>query len=249
MTGRIYVLCGSEPRMREAFSGLTDCSITFAAQTDAIPESAECAVISQEFAGEALDSTVAVLKRRQLTVAVASFAAPEQAQDALADCGADDIIFLPLSGKLLEKRLKLLSGSASVRNEPLNFDAFDHIHEANQGRGAFLVEERDFTTVFRFLSRILERLDKKAQMVIFQFESPCGPIEISEDIRNFTRIVQACLRRGDISAVCGMQVLLILVGTNAEDAHRVIRRLTDTFAAHYYDSCSRITYEMRELNS
>ena len=248
MIGNIVVLSGVDTRVKAAFDKLQGFAVTFVAEASAVPSNADCVVVSYEYAGTRLPGIVQELRTRRLPVAAASFISDEAQQNALSDCGADDVIFLPLCPSLLQKRLNMLMCSIVKLNVPLDFEAFERIRDANQERGAYLVEEHDFTTVYRFISRILERLDKQAQLVIFDFINPLGSIELSEDIRNFSKIVRACLRRGDIFAVCDTRILLILVGTNLEDGLRVIKRLTDTFESHFYNSYSKIRYEMREIN-
>lgn len=249
MTGKVTVLCGDDQRLREAFSDLANFEVAFAEKSSDITISTDCVVVSQSFVEPDLRSNVMELKMLRLPVAIASFADSAEEQNALAESGADDVIILPLCSKLLQNRLQQLVKSAvkGVKALP-NFEAFERIREANQGRGSFLVEEHDFTTVYCFVSRILERLEQKAQLVILDFSNPMGSVELAEDIRNFTKIVRACLRRGDIFAVCDTRIMLILVGTNLDDGLRVLKRLTDTFEAYYYNSYSKIRYEMREIN-
>jgi len=246
MSKHIAVVCG-DAAQQALFSDLAGIRTAFAADLDSIPKDTDCVVLSQEQAGAQLAAQIEKLHGLLYTVAVLSADRTEGNQDVLADCGADDILFLPMSKKLLARRLTQIAESRLHGDTAVDFAAFDRIGEANQGRGAFIVQEHDFTNIYRFVARILERLEKQAQMVIFNFDNPFGVIGATEDVHNFSKIVRACLRRGDISAASGTKVLLILLGASAEDAQGVVKRLTDTFASHYYDAESKITYEMREI--
>lgn len=242
MEKKIVVL-GGDAGISAAFSELSGLNVTFTEQPEDIGADFACAVVADKCAG-----AIAALKQLGLPVAAVTADAAPETQDRLLEQGGDDVLVLPMSAKLLQKRLSALTESIAHSAEPVDFASFDRIREANKGRGAFIVEEHDFTNVYRFVTRILERLDKKAQMIIFNFKSACGPIAETEDVENFMKIGQACLRRGDISAVCGAQVLLILLGADDGDGKKIAKRLTDTFEAHYVDATSRITYEIREIN-
>ena len=242
MEKKIVVL-GGNADISAAFSGLSGLAVSFAEKPEDVGADAACVVVAEQCA-----DAIAALKQQGIPVAAVTSDAAAETQDRLLDCGADDVLVLPMSAKLLQKRLIALTEQPLHSAEPVDFASFDRVREANKGRGAFIVEEHDFTNVYRFVSRILERLDKKAQMIIYNFKSPCGPIAETEDVDNFMKIGQACLRRGDISAVCGTQVLLILLGADEGDGNMVAKRLNDTFEAHYLDATSRITYEIREIN-
>lgn len=248
MTGKVTVLCGGDQLVREAFSGLDAFEVAFAEKATDITIGSDCIVFAPAYANGNLRGTVKELKLLRLPVAVAAANPSDEEQDAMAESGADDVILVPLCAKLLQKRLQVLMKSVvrGIKVQP-DFNAFERIREANLGRGSFFVEEQDFTTVFCFISRIIERLDQQAQLVIMDFSNPMGPVELAEDIRNFSKIVRACLRRGDIFAVSETKILMILIGTNLDDGLLVIKRLTDTFENHYYNSFCKIRYEMREI--
>lgn len=246
---KITVFCGSEPRLIDAFSGLDEVDVRFAAREADIAEDSEAVILSQDYAADHIVRMIRMFKAKMIPTAVATFDRSEATQDLLLDYGADDVVLLPMSRRLLQKRLVALTESSMMTTGPIDFAAFDRIREANQGRGAFIVHEKDFTNIYRFVSRILERLDKSAQMIIFNFSADDHGYVESDDIYNFVKILQACLRRGDISAICGKQVLLILMGTDTAGGEIVVKRLLSTFEGHYYDSDCTITYEMRQINS
>lgn len=249
MDKKIAVLCGDEPQLSAALSRLDEFSFSFVSGPDDISADSRCVLISQDYSGGRITEIIRDVQKLPVSVAVASADGSAENQELLLDCGADDVITFPIASRLLEKRLTALAESSVLSVDNLDLEVFERISEADQGRGAFIVEEHDFTNIFRFVSRILERLDKKAQMVIFDFNNPLGQLGATDDVYNFVKIVKACLRRGDISAICGTKVLLLLLGADTADGQQVVKRLTDTFESHYYDAMSTITYEIREINS
>lgn len=240
----ITVLCGEAPQ-NSPFQTLAGYDIRFASNLSEIGET-DCLLVSDDWFD--LAGAFAEAAKRGLPAAALTDDGTEASLSELLDMGADDVFVMPQPRRLLVRRLEALLAQGKDSSLPVDFAAFERIRVANQGRGAFLVEEHDFENVYRFVMRILERLDKKAQMVIFSFSSPCGPIAETEDVEIFVRIGLACLRRGDICAVVDSQVLLILLGAGSEDGALVVKRLTDTFASHYADATSKITYEMREIS-
>ena len=246
---KITVFCGSEPHIIDAFSGITEFAVRFASTPEEIADDSEAVVLSQDYAGDRIVTMIRDLTANPTPAAVATYDHTVATQDLLLDYGADDLFVLPASSRLVAHRLEALADRAVMPEGHIDFAAFDRIREANQGRGAFIVNEQDFTNIYRFVSRILERLDKSAQLIIFNFDTDDHGFVETEDIYHFVKIVQACLRRGDISAVCGKQVLLILMGTDTAGGELVIKRLRSTFEGHYYDSDCTITCKIRQINS
>ena len=249
MIRKLTVYGGDAPWLRPSLTALGgDFQVAHAAE-DATPVDSDCVLLTQEFAGDKLADRIRALRKLLIPVAVATYDGSAGNQEFLVGCGADDVIVFPIPGKLLEKRLEALSGSSVFSQADVDFSAFDRIREANQGKGSFIVQQHDFANIYRFVMRLLERLDQKAQLIIFTFTSDCGPVIESEGIMNFLRIVQACLRRGDISSVCGRQVFMILIGADELGGHTVIQRVLNAYAAHFDDDSCEITFEMREISS
>lgn len=210
---------------------------------------ADCVLISQQHAGNQLTSVIGTLKPFHIPCAVVTYDGTLENQEQLLALGADDVIVLPISTPLLRSRIRALSEVPVRFDEDLNFAAFDRIMESQQGNGSFIVAEHDFMNIYRFVTRILERLEQRAQFIMFSFKSDPGPFIESESVLHFLKIVQTSLRRGDISSVYGKQVLVILLGADAEGGQRVIDRVISTFNVHYnMDESCEVTYEMREIS-
>ena len=209
---------------------------------------ADCALISQQHAGNQLRSIIDQLKVFRIPCAVVTYDGTLENQEQLLQCGADDVIVLPIAAALLRNRIQLLSEATVRSDEEMNFAAFDRIIESKQGNGSFIVAENDFMNIYRFVTRILERLDHQAQLILFSFKSDLGPFIESDGVLKFLKIVQTSLRRGDISSVYGKQVLVILMGANEEDAQHVSQRVIGAFNAHYnMDESCNVSYEIREI--
>lgn len=212
---------------------------------------ADCVLLSQQYAGNQLLSALAQLKSFHIPCAVVTYDGSLENQEQLLECGADDVIVLPLSPVLLRRRiLSLTEMHVASGDAEINFAAFDRIYESNQGSGSFIVAEHDFMNIYRFVSRILERLEQRAQLIIFRFRSDEGPFIESESVLHFLKVVQTCLRRGDISSMYGKQMLVILMGADAANGQQVVSRIISTFNAHYnMDESTEVTYEMREISA
>ncbi|HAJ96180.1 MAG TPA: hypothetical protein DCO72_00355 [Ruminococcus sp.] len=210
---------------------------------------ADCVLISQSYAGNGCTEFIAQLKQLRIPCAVVTFDRDIDNQEYLLQCGADDVITLPICTELLKKRIHALTDMPVHSDEEMTFTAFDRIMESNQGNGSFIVAEHDFMNIYRFVSRLLERLDQKAQMIIFNFASEEGPFMESDQILHFLKIVQTTLRRGDISCAYARQVLVILMGADEDGGNGVAKRVISTFDAHYnMDESCEVTYQMREIN-
>lgn len=247
MNQKVTVYRGNAPWFRPFASALHELQIVKTDDED-LPSDSECVLIPQDYAGEKLVRMVKSMKNLLIPVAVITHDGTADNQEYLLESGADDVIVMPIVPRLLEKRLLNLGATSALTRTNVNFTAFERIREANQGHGAFVVQENDFANIYRFVVRILERLEQKAQLIIFTFNSDFGPFIETGTVFDFIKIVQAVLRRGDISSVYGRQVFVILMGTDAENGSKVVRRMLDTFEAHCNDDSCEITYEMREIS-
>ena len=248
MNQKVTVYYGDYPWFQPYASAMHSLRVV-ATNDEELPTTSECVLIPQEYAGEKLVRMIRSMKNLLIPVAVATHDGTTDNQEYLLECGANDVIVLPIAAQLLEKRLLSLGAGSVLTRTNVNFAAFDRIREVNQGRGAFVVQENDFANIYRFVVRILERLEQKAQLIIFTFNSDFGPFIETGTVFDFIKVVQAVLRRGDISSIYGRQVFVILMGTDAENGERVVKRMLDTFTAHYGDDTCEITYEMREISS
>ncbi len=249
MSKNVTIICGDEQWFRSQFPELEDFRFRMVSSAQEVAQDSECVLISQEFAGDRLLEMLRTMKQLLIPAGVVTFQSDRDNQDYLMDCGAEDVLILPMAGRLLQKRLHALAGSSVLPHTSVDFAAFDKIREANQGNGSFVVQENDFANIYRFVVRLLDRLDQKAQLIIFNFDSDLGPFIEIGNVYNFIKIVQAVLRRGDICSICGQQVFVILLGADAESGQKVVKRMIDTFDAHYNDDTCEITYEMREIRS
>lgn len=210
---------------------------------------ADAVLISQDYAGSRMAEVVKQLRQFGTPCAVVTFDGTVENQEYLLGCGADDVLVLPMCKAILKKRLHALIETPAPADAELSFLAFDKITESSAGNGSFIVPEHDFLNIYQFVVRLLERLDQKAQLIIFRFSSDFGPMMESDSILHFLKVVQTSLRRGDISSVYGRQVLVILVGADAEGGRLVAERVIGAFNAYYNsDESCEVTCEMREIN-
>ena len=209
----------------------------------------DCVLISQQYAGNQISSAIAQLKELHIPCAVVTYDNTVENQSYLLGCGADDVFILPMCVELMRRRIHALTDLQVQSAGGLSFAAFDRITESNSGTGAFVVAEHDFISIYRFVARLLERLDQRAQLIFFRITNEDGPFAEADSVLHFLKIVQASLRRGDICCVAGSQIMMILMGSDAAGGHLVINRITGAFNAHYnMDESCEVSCQMREIN-
>ena len=209
---------------------------------------ADCVLLSQQFVGSRLADTIRHLKEFHIPCAVVTYDTALENQERLLALGADDVIVLPLCTELLRKRILSLAETPAHSDAEMNFAVFDRILEATQGNGSFIVAEHDFMNIYRFVSRVLERLEKQAELLIFNFSCEEGPFLESSSALHFLKVVQTSLRRGDIICNYGKQILVILMGSDEQTSRQVAERVIGAFNAHYnMDESCTVTCQMREI--
>ena len=219
-------------------------------QLNDISSDFDCVLVPEAADDDKLDEILRKIKIKLLPAAVITFNNDPDYLERILDCGADDVIVLPMPAKLIKHRILSLCSNSAFSEDPVDFRLFDNIAASNTGGGSFIIQENDFANIYRFVLRLLERLDKKAQLLIFKVDSRFKSSFIEpEIIHTFSNVVQTCLRRGDISSLHGRQVFVILIGSDEEGGRIVAKRLIETFYAHCNDDAYDITYEIREINN
>lgn len=250
MADKIAAFIGtSDDKTDGYFSGLDEIIIR-KSDIDSISPDTDCVIIFQDGLGSDIKKAIEQLKKPFLPVAVATTNNdPDNLEDIL-DCGADDIIVLPMPKRLIKQRLTALCRISLSYSGAVDFALFDNIAASNKGMGSFIIQEDDFANIYRFVMRLLERFEKSAQLIIFNIESRFKDSFIEPEIvHTFLHVVQTCLRRGDISSLHGRQIFVILMGSDKEGGSLAAKRLIETFYAHCDDDAYDITYEMREINN
>ena len=213
-----------------------------------IPPDAACVLISPEFAGENLREIVRSIRRKNCPLAAVTGSLTDEAEEALLDSGITHIMKLPVSETLLKKRLAALTVSSSG-TESVEFNLFRQMTQDNELRGAYVVKEADFSNIYRFVQRLQERMDKQAQLVTFSFHTRLHTPADSDTLEGGFRIVQKCLRRGDIACVYGTTILAILMNADQSGAEGAAKRIVQTFEAYCCDSIYTMKYEMQTIKS
>lgn len=209
----------------------------------------DCVLISQDLISDDLHNTINEAKRQFLSVGVLTFDGSSENLDKMLEYGADDVIVLPMPAQLIKKRLETLCSNSVLSPDPVDFSLFDKIAESNRGSGSFIIQDNDFTNIYRFVLRMLERLDQNAQLIIFTVSTRIKGFIEPEIIQNFSNVVRTTLRRGDISSIHGRQLFVILMGADKEGGQIAAKRLVETYFAHYDDGIYDISYEIREINT
>lgn len=168
-------------------------------------------------------------------------------QEMLCAMGYDDVFFMPLCKTLLRRRI--LSLTEFDGTGALSFESLSEM-KADSKNGAYTVQSHDFTNIYRFILRLLERLGKSAQMLHLTL---CCDDECSEEAQqNVMKIlagaVQGCLRRGDISSVFSKdQVIVLLMGADDDGGHLAANRIVSSFYSECDDDSFELNYNIREI--
>ena len=227
---------------RGYLSALRDIETVFLESAD-VPADCSCVVISQKAAGSSLTKLVSEFQTRQFPVCVFTYDGSVENQEVLCDSGTDDVIVLPVSPALLEKKIGLLVEAKA----PADFSFVDELGVEDKGQGSFFVQEKDFRSLYEFVSRFLERLGQKAQLLTFNMTSRFNIIE-PEMLGAFASVAQRFLRRGDICCRKGAKLYVVLVGADRKSGVAVAERLLATFWGICSEDAYDVGYDIREIN-
>lgn len=153
--------------------------------------------------------------------------------------------------RFFDEKKNGLMGDMSESN--INIELLLEICSAGKNnKGAFNVEYDGFRRIAEFVARSLDRSDKEVQMVLFTLH-PEG--KMAEDIafRNkYMDTLQECaqesLRRGDvITKFNGVQFLLILMDTSAENTNRIVQRIFHRMIEKTGNMPVNISFDVRSI--
>ncbi|MBQ9899083.1 MAG: hypothetical protein IJM44_06480 [Ruminococcus sp.] len=213
-----------------------------------IPIGCGTIIVNADYMGDQLGDIIARAKAAGTEVAVAAQSPDADEQDRLFALGADDVLSLPLGMRTAEKRIKTYRGAASSEAASgLNMESIMHITE--DGRGSYQVPEEEFESIYRFVLRILGRVGSGAQVIVVKLERPAeAEDEAGRVMEILSRAVHNCLRRGDMTAVCGRdKVLVLLIGANDDGGHLAVNRLVNSFYSECTDSRFELSYDMKTV--
>ena len=214
-------------------------------------DEADVFLLCQEFLGGNLPETINIIKKNMKSSAVLTGDNSLENQEYLCSAGVDDIIFLPVCSEFLMKRIAFLNASKNdvLEKSSVNMACFSKLEETNGGNGAYLVHRQNFGDIYKFVLRIMERLEKKCQVLIFSLEKNknCRK-ETDEVMEVLSDAVQICLRRGDIFSVCeSNQIVVILMGADDDGGHLVANRVVSNFYSKCCDCNFKLKYDIKEI--
>ena len=213
-------------------------------------------LVSEEYCGGAIGTVIADIQTyerfRDVPVAAVTSECSCENQEILLGMGFDDVVRLPISGQLLIRRLRGIA-AVSLRESSEHMMNIDSIMEINDGdSGAYCVRSVDFTNIFRFVLRVLERTQKNAQMLVMKLDhiGDKTPAENRRTMSILAESVRKCLRRGDMSSVCGDdRVVILLIGADDEGGHLVASRIVSSFYSKCADDSYELSYDIREVRT
>ena len=171
-------------------------------------------------------------------------------QDIFLSIGFDDVICQPLCAKLLLRRAQTLALTQHGSEKVMTLDSIMSIKDGDEG--AYCVRSMDFTNIFRFVLRVLERSGKDAQILVLTLNSDGKDSSSARKsvMSILSEAVRLCLRRGDISSVCGEDKLMVLlIGADDEGGHLVASRIVSSFYSECTDDSYELLYDIREIKA
>ena len=212
------------------------------------PDDTDCLIVSCEAAGDDLAKVIFVAKAKNIPV-IAAANTDCAGQERLFALGADDILQLPASEKLLARRIEELICYCSESDELLpDFLDLSDISIENSESGSFKVQEHDFMNLYRFVLRLLERVNESAQILVFTLNCDFDDAAEQQLYDQLSAAVHKCLRRGDISSKCqNGKILVLLVGANDDGGHLVANRIMNNFYGDCDDDSCSLSYNIREI--
>lgn len=222
----------------------------------------DAVVVNADFAGEKLQELVRTVRSaagyRKIPIVFFTKNNSSEWLSSLCDLGADDVFVLPLCRELIVRRLNTLTDAygseEKVGNDTASFDFDEFIEMVSEKniKGAFCVRQNEFTNLYRFIIRGLDRSRKSVQVIMLTLN--CNkehelPEEDEKVMKQLSEAVQLCLRRGDISTVCSKnQVVILLVGADDDGGHLVANRILSSFYSECDDDSFELLYDIREVN-
>ncbi|MCR5599952.1 MAG: hypothetical protein K6G33_04325 [Ruminococcus sp.] len=216
----------------------------------------ECDVIfvSADYCGSSIGTVIENLRSsdRFGDIPAAAFVNENscEEQEHLLSLGFDDIICQPVCSRLLVRRAKALALMHSCDEETLSVENL--MDEKDGGEGAYCVCSVDFSNIFRFVMRVLERTGKDAQILVLKLNSDRNKSTAASKsvMSTLSEAVRMCLRRGDMSSVCGdNEMLVLLIGADDEGGHLVASRIVNSFYSECTDDTYELSYDIREVKA
>ena len=243
---KIIILSTPDDELSSNLHAPDSAVLSFWDSPNVLPDTA-CVLISQRYIGEKLAETAAMYDKRNIPYAVVTFDKSEENEERLLDAGVSQILKLPMQASLLKKRISALLHASEHYSSDTGFAIFAQMAEGDSQRGAYVVQESDFTNIYKFVLRLQERMDKQAQLIRFTFHTRLKmPLEPGT-LETAFPIVQKCLRRGDIASIFGDSIYAILIGAEQDGAKIAADPIVTTYTSHIRDSIYSLKYEMRAI--
>lgn len=216
---------------------------------DSVPEGADCIIVSQEFTGNSLEAVLAEAEKLNISVLAVTTNSDAENQEYLLGLGAEDVVTLPVCAELLSKRIKNLNSLYRESSRVLSdLSRPEDLYVENGGMGSLKVPQHDFINLYRFVLRLLERMEVSAQMLVFSLNFKDAPADDSQLTDLLSSAVHKCLRRGDISTKCESgRIVVILLGANDDGGHLVANRIVSNFYSECDDENYKLTYDICEI--
>ena len=219
----------TEPRFGDDFS--TEC--------DAV-------IVSARYAAGRLPSVLLKAQTLGIPAAVVCETPDCTQQDSFFKMGADDVIFIPLSKEMLARRIRSMCLMQQDKCRAISMESILRIAEV--GRGSYEVRAEDFEGIYRFVLRLLERVGISVQIIVMKLHFNGGSYDGGEMMERLSESVHNCLRKGDITSVCGTdRMMILLIGANDEGGHLAASRIINSFYGACTDERFEVSYDIKAV--
>ena len=142
----------------------------------------------------------------------------------------------------IEQTRALVSGL----NQEDDQEIFKLVCEEHESKRAFFCSFGVFQNIVALEQRHLSRTGQRSTLVIVSLDNAASP---NTDVRRLERILQEGLRTGDpVARLTAGSYILMLTGTDADDAQIVTNRLDCTFHRTYRHSTARLSFRISALH-
>lgn len=129
------------------------------------------------------------------------------------------------------------------------------LSRSDSGHGAYMLDFENFSHIYNFIKRFVERNNNEVVSVLFQakhlnLETNEAAEEVTRALEMLDKAIYTSLRRVDISTrYSSIQTMVILLDTNVECAKKVVERILECFHKLYLGDAVSVSYSLAEIKS
>lgn len=145
-------------------------------------------------------------------------------------------------------------GMDSLEQEQLDVQQLiQRVAERKEYMGAYRVEYDNFSYIYRFIARNVERTKQPVQIALFTFplkeKSEEEVMKIQNSLALLEKAIAQSLRRGDVTSRISLtQQIVILMGANKENGMHVVDRMVQCYDGLAGEEGLKIEYDIKDVS-